>query len=482
MWIRKICWIGMTAFSVMLGLAASSGFAQEIKGIVKKYDTTHRLLTLEQPGLHKDIVVHLTESVSVKGLENEPLALSKLQKGDRVKLSNAVMISSISVEPKPTERTVHGRVLAQLHAQPVQAAACCSSTWASSSHPGVQFEFPYVIYQGLTIYLLIAIGWHGGEELSSLDPGQLSGVVGFMGVGLLTNFAIGVLAYMLLRLMTKDAPGGQGHGRRVLRLGLGRHVRDLPGRSGHGGDRLRPLHAGDAGRDGDSRAASWRCTWCRGCGAREWTPPAACPTSRVTDPKAKPPSPTADAARPRPDDRRGRRRPSGKSRWRRWCIPRTVTDGIKPKVFLNAKLLHEVFLNPGLFLLFGGILIGYISGTAGQGGHPGRRRLLRHPVPGHALPVPPGNGHDGVAQAPGSGHGRRRIHRLRPDRAEPFRDHRDCCRAPYSHLTRAHRWSSVPMCFSRYSVARRRTSRCRRCSGWRYRKRARLFRSRPRSG
>ena len=34
----------------------------------------------------------------------------------------------------------------------------------------VKFEFPYVMYQGLTIYLLLAIGWHGGEELSNLDP------------------------------------------------------------------------------------------------------------------------------------------------------------------------------------------------------------------------------------------------------------------------------------------------------------------------
>ncbi len=38
---------------------------------------------------------------------------------------------------------------------------------------GVNFEFPYVIYQGLTIYLLIAIGWHGGEELAHLDPSML---------------------------------------------------------------------------------------------------------------------------------------------------------------------------------------------------------------------------------------------------------------------------------------------------------------------
>ncbi len=46
--------------------------------------------------------------------------------------------------------------------------------------------------------------------------------------------------------------------------------------------------------------------------------------------------------------------------------PENGNNGLKPKAFLNAKLLHEVFLNPGLFLLFGGILIGYISGTQGK--------------------------------------------------------------------------------------------------------------------
>ncbi len=33
----------------------------------------------------------------------------------------------------------------------------------------VEFEFPHIIYQGLTIYLLVSIGWHGGEELAKLD-------------------------------------------------------------------------------------------------------------------------------------------------------------------------------------------------------------------------------------------------------------------------------------------------------------------------
>jgi len=34
----------------------------------------------------------------------------------------------------------------------------------------VDFEFPYVIYQGLTMYLLVAIGWHGGENLPTSRP------------------------------------------------------------------------------------------------------------------------------------------------------------------------------------------------------------------------------------------------------------------------------------------------------------------------
>src|SRR4051794_3386808 len=44
----------------------------------------------------------------------------------------------------------------------------------------VKFDFPYVVYQALTIYLLIAIGWHGGEELALLPAKSLGGALGFM--------------------------------------------------------------------------------------------------------------------------------------------------------------------------------------------------------------------------------------------------------------------------------------------------------------
>ena len=67
----------------------------------------------------------------------------------------------------------------------------------------VQFEFPYVIYQGLTMYLLLAIGWHGGEELATIHIASIGSIVGFIVLGFLLNFLIGFLAYVLLTRMTK---------------------------------------------------------------------------------------------------------------------------------------------------------------------------------------------------------------------------------------------------------------------------------------
>jgi len=60
----------------------------------------------------------------------------------------------------------------------------------------VRFEFPYVIYQGLTMYLLLAIGWHGGEELAKISSSSVLVIVGFMVLGFVLNFLIGALAYL----------------------------------------------------------------------------------------------------------------------------------------------------------------------------------------------------------------------------------------------------------------------------------------------
>ncbi len=67
----------------------------------------------------------------------------------------------------------------------------------------VRFEFPYVIYQGLTMYLLLAIGWHGGEELAQVNASSVGAILGFMVLGFALNFVIGVIAYFLLGWLTK---------------------------------------------------------------------------------------------------------------------------------------------------------------------------------------------------------------------------------------------------------------------------------------
>lgn len=67
----------------------------------------------------------------------------------------------------------------------------------------VPFEFPPAIYHGLTMYLLLAIGWHGGEELAGISMSSIGGVLGFMVTGFLLNFVIGALAYFILKHTTR---------------------------------------------------------------------------------------------------------------------------------------------------------------------------------------------------------------------------------------------------------------------------------------
>ncbi|MCV7444103.1 sodium-dependent bicarbonate transport family permease [Mycobacterium paraense] len=66
----------------------------------------------------------------------------------------------------------------------------------------VRFEFPYVIYQGLTMYLLVSIGWQGGEELAKIQPADIDNIAGFALMGFALNFVIGVLAYVVLKYTT----------------------------------------------------------------------------------------------------------------------------------------------------------------------------------------------------------------------------------------------------------------------------------------
>jgi len=210
----------------------------------------------------------------------------------------------------------------------------------------VPFEFPHVLYQGLTIYLLISIGWHGGEELATLDAAAAGQAVGFMLIGFVLNFMIGCIAYFILRRGTSlrriDAAtvggyyGSDSAGTFVTCLGVLAAaniayaaympvmlaVMEIPGC-------LVALFLVSRLRD------------------QGMDPMGNMPDEPDYDPEANG-GPDQEGTRPRNGHRR-----NGNG------------NGGKRSIF-SPELLHEVFLNPGLYLLFGGILIGFISRLQGS--------------------------------------------------------------------------------------------------------------------
>jgi len=216
----------------------------------------------------------------------------------------------------------------------------------------VRFEFPQPLYQGLTMYLLLAIGWHGGEELAAVKPANLGAIAGFIVVGFLLNFVIGGLAYLLLSLMTgmrrvdqatvagyyaSDSAGTFATCVAAL-TGLGiafnaympvmLAVMEIPGC-------LVALYlvARLRGRAMDSEGNM--------PGEPDYTAPAAIGAGPGT------------AMRPAP----GQRLNPGGTQFN-W----TEVDRRTPKV----AVFKEVLVNPGLCLLVGAIVIGFISGLQGQ--------------------------------------------------------------------------------------------------------------------
>jgi hypothetical protein len=225
----------------------------------------------------------------------------------------------------------------------------------------VKFEFPYVIYQGLTIYLLIAIGWHGGEELSHLPMKTLGGALGFMLVGFVLNFFIGILAYLGLELLTNLREvdkatvagyyGSDSAGTFVTCLGVLATVHIKY-------DAYMPVMLAIMEIPG-CLVALYLVSRLRHKGMDAL---GNMPGEPDYDPDAKPIVPALDA--------------HGHEE-----TPRAVKDEaelamekmehedapekVKPDGLPSLRLLHEVFFNPGLALLFGGIIIGYLSGLQG---------------------------------------------------------------------------------------------------------------------
>ena len=240
----------------------------------------------------------------------------------------------------------------------------------------VRFEFPYVIYQGLTMYLLLAIGWHGGEELAKIKPNEVGTIVGFMVLGFALNFAIGGLAYLLLSVLSSMRKvdkatvagyyGSDSAGTFAtcvaflagINLAFNAYmpvmlaVMEIPGclvalylvaRLRHRGLNEAGYMPGEAG----------------------YIPPVKVGVGPGT------------AARPAKGESLDAQHDRGveqelelsmeKLEHPNWEPDHSPVRGkAKRMPIFSRELLQEVFLNPGLVLLIGGILIGLISGLQGQ--------------------------------------------------------------------------------------------------------------------
>ncbi|HMB04667.1 MAG TPA: sodium-dependent bicarbonate transport family permease [Isosphaeraceae bacterium] len=245
---------------------------------------------------------------------------------------------------------------------------------------GVKLDFPHIIYQGLTIYLLIAIGWHGGEELARLPLSELGQAGGFMLVGFLSNFVVGVTAYMILRTLTKlrrvdaatvagyygsDSAGTYATCVGVLmtaKLAFAPYmpvmlaVMEIPGCL------VALLLVSLARRQGMDALGNM-------------------PGEPGYDPVAKPGA-TMDLAEephtPRDHPTPERRAVGDEAELELGWMDEDGNGGGKPPLF-TPELLHEVFLNPGIYLLLAGIAIGFFSGHQGYTKEPDRVFLSLFP-------------------------------------------------------------------------------------------------------
>jgi hypothetical protein len=240
----------------------------------------------------------------------------------------------------------------------------------------VRFEFPYVIYQGLTMYLLLAIGWHGGEELAQVSAGDIGAIIGFMVLGFVTNFAIGGLAYVLLSGLTSlrridratvagfygsDSAGTFATCVAVLTAaGIAFNaympvmlaVMEIPGC-------LVALYLVSILRHRGMDAAG------NMADEHGYTPPVKVGVGPGS--AAKPPhgqSLEAEAERGAEQELEFSMEKLDHPEWEPEPSP-ARTKGRRVPVF-SLELFREVFLNPGLVLLMGGIAIGLISGLQGQ--------------------------------------------------------------------------------------------------------------------
>lgn len=294
---------------------------------------------------------------------------------------------------------------------------------------GVKLEFPKVLYQSITIYLLLAIGWHGGEELAGLTPDMLSQALGFMLIGFVANLILGFTAYFLLRTFTRlrrvDAAtvagyyGSDSAGTFVTCMGVLAAanlayaaympvllaVMEIPGclvalmlvarfrRAGMDADGNMPDEANYNARvrshvprrlnhhaeeevdlESDEESVVVQTRELVGAGSSR-------AAGRTTTRKTIVHHSTAYRAsgpggshgpngysggEPENSDRKKAEELEAEISLQPSPDKEPSEKPIRSRSFLSKELLHEVFLNPGIFLLFAGIVIGFVSRLQGE--------------------------------------------------------------------------------------------------------------------
>ncbi|QDT41706.1 hypothetical protein Pan241w_17690 [Gimesia alba] len=258
----------------------------------------------------------------------------------------------------------------------------------------VPFEFPKAVYQGLTLYLLVAIGWHGGEELASLSLAEFGQALGFMAIGFVTNLCIGLFAYFILQKTTRlrqvDAAtvagfyGSDSAGTFVTCLGVIAAaniayaaympvmlaVMEIPGclvalflvsrlrqkgMDPHGNMPYEPgfqpatqpaLETTGGAEIEDSEGGQGE-----SFSQHNDHPSHGRSTTAVVDPPQTETKRQLAAELEVADDLE---------------IESDEEEASKKEPVFSKELLHEVFLNPGLYLLFGGIIIGFLGRLQGE--------------------------------------------------------------------------------------------------------------------
>jgi uncharacterized protein len=330
----------------------------QILGTVKSVSPVSKIIVLEEEGSGKDVELPLLGKFELIRGKQRASSLIGLKVGSHVILMPDSATTRIIVESEP--ESMIEEFTANFRHNLFKPLLLFFFLGFLVPILRVKFEFPYVIYQGLTIFLLIAIGWHGGEELALLKPRELAGAGGFMVVGFLLNFCIGILAYLGLSALTTMRRidkatvagyyGSDSAGTFVTCLGVLATARityaaympvmlavmEIPGC-------LVALYLVSRLRH------------------RGMDPRGNMPDEPGYDPNARPILPLVS--------HRGEEHGPVEDEEEMALEKMVHEEEEKPwrNGILSPAMLHEVFLNPGLYLLFGGVAVGFIGGLQGPG-------------------------------------------------------------------------------------------------------------------